>query len=278
MKIFVAGATGVVGSRMIPALVQAGHEVVGTTRRAERAAAVEEQKAAAVVLDVLDADATRAAVAEAAPDVVIHQLTDLADRDFAANSRLRIDGTRNLVDAAKAAGVQRMIAQSIAWLYEPGTEPAVETDPLDPAPQPYEGIAALEAAVAEMPRGIVLRYGALYGPGTWYEPGGFFAEQVREGEQKLEPVWTSFIHVDDAAAAAVAALDWPAGTVNVVDDEPALAQDWLPVYAAALGAPAPRQAGRHAAGKGRPVSNAKARDLGWKPSVPSWREGFAALG
>ncbi|POM25693.1 UDP-glucose 4-epimerase [Actinomadura rubteroloni] len=278
MKIFVAGATGVVGRRLIPALVQAGHEVVGTTRRADRTASIEEQKATPVVLDVLDAAATRAAVAEAAPDVIVHQLTDLAGRDFDANSRLRIEGTRNLVDAAKAAGVERMVAQSIAWVYVPGSTPAVETDPLDASLPPYAGVAALESAVGELPRGVILRYGALYGPGTWYARDGFFAEQVRRGEQKQDPGWTSFVHVDDAATASVAALEWPAGPVNIVDDEPALAQDWLPVYSAALDAPAPPQGGRHAAVLGRPVSNARARDLGWKPSIASWRDGFEQLG
>ncbi|WP_026314073.1 NAD-dependent epimerase/dehydratase family protein [Actinomadura flavalba] len=276
MKILVAGATGVVGRRMIPALVEAGHEVAGTTRSPERARSIEDQKATPLVLDVFDADATREAVAGFAPDAIVHQLTDLAGRDFEANSRLRIAGTRNLVDAALAAGVETMVAQSIAWLYVPGTTPAVETDALDPAPQPYEGVVSLESAVAQMPRGVVLRYGALYGPGTWYAPDGFFAEQARAGEQKSNPTWTSFVHVDDAAAAAVAALDWPSGPVNIVDDEPARTGDWLPVYTASLGLPSPPTA-RHAAPLARPVSNARARELGWRPAVPSWREGFRDL-
>ncbi|MCP9982379.1 NAD-dependent epimerase/dehydratase family protein [Actinomadura madurae] len=220
MKILLAGATGVVGRRLIPLLVQAGHEVAGTTRRSERAGMLRELGASPVVLDVLNTGDVRAAVAAIDPDAVIHQLTDLADEDFEANSHLRIAGTRNLVDAAKAAGVETMVAQSIAWLYVPGDAPAVETDPLDANLPPYEGIAALESAVSEMPHGVVLRYGALYGPGTWYAPDGAIAERVRAGSLRLAPSWTSFVHADDAASAALAALDWPAGAVNIVDDEP----------------------------------------------------------
>ncbi|MFC9973670.1 NAD-dependent epimerase/dehydratase family protein [Spirillospora sp. NPDC127200] len=276
MKIFFAGATGVVGRQLIPSLVEAGHRVVGTTRRPERAAGLSALGADPVVVDALDAAALAVAVAAARPDAVVHQLTDLSAEDFAANSRLRVEGTRNLVDAAKAAGVETMVAQSIAWLYRPGDTPAVETDPLDPTLPPYQGIAALEEAVAEMPHGVVLRYGALYGPGTWYAPDGAIADRVRAGSLALTPAWTSFVHVDDAAAAALAALEWPSGPVNVVDDEPATTAEWLPVYSAALGAPAPGKA-RHAAATGRAVSNARAKELGWKPLVASWRTGFADM-
>ncbi|MFG2021933.1 NAD-dependent epimerase/dehydratase family protein [Actinomadura geliboluensis] len=277
MKILLAGATGVVGRRLIPLLVQAGHEVAGTTRRSDRAGLLRDLGAAPVVVDMLDGPAVRDAVAAERPDAVIHQLTDLSAEDFDANSRLRIAGTRHLVDAAKAAGVETMVAQSIAWLYVPGDTAAVESDPLDSSLPPYAGVAALEDAVGEMPRGVVLRYGALYGPGTWYAPDGAIAERARAGTLRLAPSWTSFVHADDAASAALAALDWPAGAVNIVDDEPATTADWLPVYSAAIGAPHPGSAGKHAATTGRPVSNAKALDLGWKPQVTSWRTGFAQM-
>jgi nucleoside-diphosphate-sugar epimerase len=275
VNILVAGATGVIGRRLVPLLVKAGHTVSGTTRHAGKAAGLEEAGATPIVIDVYEADALREAVAEAAPEVVFHQLTDLAAEDFTANNRLRVEGTRNLVDAAKAAGVQKMIAQSIAWIYVPGDAPAVEGDPLDPNAPPYKGVAALEEAVRKMPHGVVLRYGALYGPDTWYAPDGAIAARVRAGELTRTPAWTSFVHVDDAAAAAVAALEWPPGAVNIVDDEPAQQSDWLPVYAESIGAPAPGVA-RHAAATGRPVSNAKGRQLGWKPAHPSWRTGFTA--
>jgi len=276
VKILVAGATGAIGRRLVPLLVQAGHDVSGTTRSTERAEALKEAGARPVVVDVLDAEALREAVVAERPDVIIHQLTDLAAEDFAANNRLRIEGTRNLVDAAKAAGVEKMIAQSIAWLYVPGSTPATEDEPLDDRAFPYPGVAALEEAVGTMPHGVVLRYGAFYGPGTWYAPDGAIAERVRAGEYRPSPAWTSFIHVDDAAAAAVEALEWPAGPVNVVDDEPAQATEWMPVYCEAIGTPLPA-GGRHAAATGRPISNAKARGLGWKPQYASWRTGFAHL-
>ncbi len=277
MKILVAGATGVIGRRLVPLLVQAGHTVSGITRRPERAEPLTRQGAEPVVVDVFDADALREAVACNPPDIVMHQLTDLSAEDFQANARLRDVGTRNLVEAARAAGVETMIAQSIAWVYEPGLTPAVEDDPLDPSAPPYPGVAALEEAAGTMPRGVVLRYGALYGPGTWYAPDGAIADRVHDGALSLNPVWTCFVHVDDAASAALAALDWPAGPVNIVDDEPATAEEWLPVYSEAIGAPTPGVA-RHAAAIGRPVSNAKARGLGWKPTYATWRTGFAEIG
>lgn len=276
MKVLVAGATGVIGRRLVPLLVDAGHEVAGTTRRPERAASLTEMDARPVVVDVFDAAALREAVTTERPDAIMHQLTDLSTEDFEANSRLRAEGTRNLVAAARAAEVDTMVAQSIAWVYEPGMAPAVEDDPLDPSAPPYAGVAALEASVGTMPRGVVLRYGALYGPGTWYAPGGAIAERVRAGELALTPAWTSFVHVDDAAAAALAALDWPAGPVNIVDDEPATANEWLPVYSEIIDAPEPGVA-RHAAATSRPVSNAKAHGLGWKPRYSTWRAGFAEL-
>jgi nucleoside-diphosphate-sugar epimerase len=276
VKILVAGATGAIGSRLVPLLVQAGHTVAGTTRRAERAQSLRDAGATPLVLDVYDAAELRETVAREAPDAIIHQLTDLSAEDFDANGRLRVEGTRNLVEAAKAAGVPMMIAQSIAWAYMPGDAPAVEGDPLDPTVPPYKGVAALEEAVRTMPHGIVLRYGALYGPGTWYAPDGAIADRVRNGDMKLSPAWTSFVHVDDAAAAALAALDWPAGAINIVDDEPAQGSEWLPVYAESIGASVPGIAPRHAAVTGRPVSNAKARRLGWKPRYASWRTGFTS--
>lgn len=271
MKILVAGATGVVGRRLIPLLRDAGHDVSGTSRSRDKAQLINDLGAHPVIVDVLDARKLRVAVAAEHPDVIIHQLTDLSTEDFKANGLLRIDGTRNLVAAAEAAGVQKMIAQSIAWLYVRGDTPAIETDPLDPEISPYEAVTSLEEAVLGMSHSVVLRYGALYGPGTWYAPGGAIAERVLADELTRSPAWTSFVHVDDAAAAAVAALGWPPGPVNIVDDEPATGDDWLPVFAAGLGAPEPH-AGRHVRATGRPISNALARSLGWTPQYPTWRD------
>jgi nucleoside-diphosphate-sugar epimerase len=281
-RIFIAGASGVIGRRLVPRLVAAGHEVVGTTRRTERADLLRGLGARPVVVDALDRDALIAAVREARPDVIIHQMTDLSRMDLAANARLRIEGTRNLVDAARAAGVRRLIAQSIAFVYVDGNHPASEDEPLDlDAPEPRRttvlGVQALEDVVGELEVGVVLRYGSLYGPGTMYAPDGSFAERVRRGEVAANDSVTSFCHVDDAAAAALQALDWPAGIVNICDDEPAPARDWLPRYAARIGAPPPPVArGRDRGARG--ASNAKAhRELDWQPLRPSWRDEFVAL-
>jgi nucleoside-diphosphate-sugar epimerase len=288
MKIFLAGASGVIGRRLIPLLVASGHEVIGTTRHASKAALLQNLGATPRVVDVFDRDGLAVVMREAQPDIVIHQLTDLSDKDFASNdfsatARIREIGTRNLVDAARAVGVGRIIAQSIAaWVYSPGEGPADENVPLDSeAPLPtrdiVKGVLALERAVAEIERWVVLRYGSLYGPGTVYAPDGLMADLVRRGQVPADDGITSFLHVDDAARAALLALDWPQGVVNVVDDEPAKGTEWLPVYAATLGAPVPSIA----AGQARPTrgaSNAKARHiLHWSPLYPSWREGFAQV-
>ncbi|UUZ92505.1 NAD(P)-dependent oxidoreductase [Paenibacillus sp. P25] len=279
MNIFVAGATGAVGRILLPPLVQAGHEVVGMTGNGANRTKIEALGAAAVVADALDADAVSAAIQEARPDVVIHQLTALSARNFEDNSRIRIEGTRNLVDASLRAGVRRMIAQSISWAYEPGEEPAGEEVPLDlMAPSPrkrtIEGVHALETAVAEMPEHVILRYGLFYGPGTWYHAQGMMAEMAHRKELPATDGVASWIHVEDAARAALLALSWPSGPVNIVDDEPAPGTEWLPAFASVIGAPEPEhQPGRDPFERG--ASNAKARkQYGWEPVYPSWREGF----
>jgi nucleoside-diphosphate-sugar epimerase len=276
-SIFVAGAAGAIGRQLLPMLIGAGYEVFGTTRNPGKTAQMEAMGVRPVLVDVFHRDSLIAAVGEAKPDVIIHQLTDLSAADFAANDRLRIDGTRNLVDAAKAAGVRRMIAQSLAIVYSHEVEPATEQDPLaDDSPtlrDTVKGVRSLEAAVEELPEGIILRYGLLYGPGTWYSRIGPFAGAVRHGEQPASNGVSSFIHVEDAARAAMLAIDWPAGVVNIVDDEPAAGTEWLPQFAAAIGAPPPPTS-EHSGGE-QGASNRKARQkLGWEPLHPTWREGF----
>jgi nucleoside-diphosphate-sugar epimerase len=281
MKIFLAGATGVVGRLLLPLLVEAGHKVVGTTRSAERTKQIAAAGGRPVVADALDREAIFTALLAERPDVVIHQLTDLSERDFSGNSRLRIEGTRNLVDAALAAGAHRMIAQSISWIYVPGHGPAHEDEPLDlgappPRNQTVAAVQSLEEAVAQMPVGVVLRYGLLYGPGTWYSRDGLVSQQMRRGEIVATDGVASFLHVTDAAQAAAQALEWPAGVVNIVDDAPAKGTDWAPVYAGLVGAPPPpMQPG--AQGWERGASNDKARQLGWRPLYHVWREGFRAV-
>ncbi len=225
MNVFLAGATGAIGQRLVPLLLGAGHAVTGTTRSAQKAADLKARGVAPVVVDVFDADALRDAVVRARPDVVIHQLTDLPkvlspDRAgaFTANTRLRIEGTPNLVAAARAAGARRLIAQSIAFAYAPEPEPHRESDPLasaegdTPSAVTARGVRALEAAVlgAAGLTGIVLRYGRLYGPGTWY----------------AAPSGRGALHVDAAAHAALLALTrGTAGAYNIAEPDGALAID-----------------------------------------------------
>lgn len=280
MHVFLAGATGVIGRRLIPRLTERGHRVTAMTRHPGRAALLRGLGAEPVVADAFARGAVVSALLGAAPDAVIHQLTDLSASDTAANARLRIHGTRNLVDAARIAGVERMVAQSIAWAYAPGDGPATEDVPLDleaalPRQTTVEGVAALEAAVAGLPEGVVLRYGLLYGPGTWFAAGGAGAENARAGRLAADDDVTSFLHVDDAAAAAAEALDWPPGPVNVCDDEPAAGRDWVPALCAELGAPTPAPVPGPGVPWARGADNGRARrELGWSPRHPTWRDGF----
>ena len=286
MHVFVAGATGVLGRAVTARLLAAGHQVTGTTRTGS--SSLRSWGATPVQLDVFDAEAVKRAVASAAPDAIIHELTALRGGTSADNPRIRRIGTRNLVDAALLAAVPRMVAQSVAWAYAPGDSPASEHVPLDfSAPSPRAttvgGVTALESATSEVSSHVVLRYGLLYGPGTWYHREGLISEVLRAGaSHPAAPVLgavaaddavSSFIHLEDAAAATVSALEWPSGAVNIVDDEPAAARHWLPAIAAAVGAPVP-PGGSGRQGWQRGASNSLARSLGWRPQHPSWRTGF----
>jgi nucleoside-diphosphate-sugar epimerase len=310
MKIFVAGATGAVGRPLVAQLVKRGHEVVGTTRSESKQGLLRDLGARPVVADALDPEAVARAVAEAEPDVIVHQLTAIGpfnprhmERDFAATNRLRTEGTDHLLAAGRAVGVKRFVAQSFApWVYS-RTDGAVksEDDPLDATPPAQvrttlEAIKYLERAVteADWTEGIALRYGGFYGPGTSLSlnPVGDWVEQIRARKMPLAGKGTgtwSFIHIEDAAAATVEAIEHgKRGIYNVVDDEPAAISEWLPALAKAIGAKPPRHVplwvARLAGGEATAVmmsdlrgsSNKKAkRELGWQPRYPSWREGFA---
>lgn len=309
MKVFVAGATGAIGRRLVPQLVERGHEVTGMTRTPEKLAQVEEAGAKPALADALDPEAVAHVVAEADPDVVVHQLTAIPasmdmrhmDRTFAATNRLRTEATDVLLSAARAAGAKRFVAQSFgSWPYErTGGQIKSEDDPFDP--DPPAGVRETAAAIRYLERavlgaggldGIVLRYGGFYGPGTSLSSEGEIPEAVRKRRfpvvGKGTGVW-SFIHIEDAASATVAAIErGEPGVYNITDDEPAPVAEWLPVLARELGGKPPRRVprwlGRVMAGEVavtmmteiRGASNAKAkRELGWHPRFESWREGFA---
>lgn len=291
MRVVVAGATGVIGRCLVPRLSAAGHEVTGLSR-AEGA-------------DLLDRDAVVRVVAEAEPGAVVHMATAIParinpkamTRDMELTNRLRTDGTRNLVEAAQAAGVKRIIVQGLAYAYQPGEGLATEDAPLwhDP-PRDFassmRALEELERLTAEA-HGLVLRFGHLYGPGSAYAPDGSFTAQVRA---RQVPVVSggrsvfSFIHADDAATAVLAALEHEVtGVLNIADDNPVPIGEWLPAFAAMIGAPAPRHVlsalARLAGGvwgvafltRLRGVSNARAREqLGWRPRYPDWSVGIEA--
>jgi nucleoside-diphosphate-sugar epimerase len=268
-RVLVVGATGVIGSRLVPRLVADGHEVHGTTRRDDRLSAIEHAGAGPHLLDVLDEPAVTALLADLAPDVVLPVFTDLSARHFASNSRLRIAGTRILVDASLAAGVSTMVAQSVAWASVPGVGEADETTPVDP--DAYPAVAALESDVARMPHGVILRLGLLYGAGTFYAPTGAAADAARRGDIQPTTVLSDWLHADDAADAFVAALDWPAGPVFIADDHPSSAQEWAPVFAERVGGRVERIAD---APPGRTASRRTAAARGWRPQQTDWREGL----
>jgi nucleoside-diphosphate-sugar epimerase len=305
VRVFLAGATGVIGRRLAPMLLADGHHVTGMTRSPEKVDALRAGGVEPAVADALDADAVSRAVSDAHPDAVIHQLTSLPrrieprtiGRDFAMNDRLRSEGTRILVDAAQAAGATRILAQSIAFAYAPGPFGTVhhEDDPLHlDSPEPFRRSARalheLESTVVDA-GGIALRYGYFYGPGSSISKSGSMGEDVARRRMPIvgrgQGVW-SFIHVDDAARATVAALTRGGpGAYNIVDDDPAPVVRWLPALAEALGAKKPRRVpawlARPVAGsygittmtRAQGASNKLAkRELGWVPGFPCWREGF----
>ena len=306
MRVFVAGASGAIGRPLVRQLLAAGHEVTGMTRREENAEAIRAAGAKAVVCDVFDAAALESALCEAAPEGVIHELTSLPPRldpkskdALAPTNRLRVEGTRNLVAAAKTAGARRLIAESVAFFYVPEGDWVKDEDApaFGEAPGQFgeasKALAELERQVtgAGGLEGIVLRYGWLYGPGTYYDRDGSQTEDFHKRRMPIVGQGTgvfSFVQVEDAASATVAAVErGDPGIYNVVDDEPAPLSEWAPAFAQAVGAKKPRRvpvwlarliAGPAAAAMTtaqRGASNAKAkRELGWRPRYASWRQGF----
>jgi nucleoside-diphosphate-sugar epimerase len=302
MRIFVAGASGAIGTRLVGQLIQRGHEVIGTARSPRGVERVRTLGADPLPLDLLDRRAVHRAVLEAEPDAVVHQATALADMRFSRNfdrgfrqtNRLRTEGTDALLAAAQEAGVRRFVAQSFASgrYARDGGGPATEEDPLDPTPVP--GMRETSAAMRYLDEtvaaagGIALRYGVFYGA-----PNDGLIEPVRKRQFPIVGDGggvSSFIHLDDAAAATVIAIErGGAGIYNIVDDDPAPLREWLPMLADVLGAKPPRRFPRWLARlfageamvmiatEARGASNAKAgRELGWTPRYPSWREGFVA--
>ncbi|HLU33008.1 MAG TPA: NAD(P)-dependent oxidoreductase [Natronosporangium sp.] len=308
-RVFLAGATGVVGRRLVPALVARGYEVVGTTRHQRKTDLIRDAGAEPVVLDPLDRSAVVSAVVEAKPDVVIHQLTALGeipldykrfDQHFAATNLLRTKGVHILMDAAIRAGARRFIAQSYAgWPAERTGGPVkTEDDPLDP--HPVAGARNSHAAIRELEstvtgttdiEGVVLRYGGFYGPSTGFEHGGPLLKLVQQRKLPVvgrgTGVW-SLVHIDDVAAPTVAAVEEGApGIYHITDDEPAPISEWLPYLARVVDAKPPRRVpvwlakpmvgelGVAMMTSIRGAANGKAKaTFGWRLKYPTWRQGF----
>ena len=305
MVIFIAGATGAIGRLLVPLLVTAGHEVVALTRAPDSTRLLERMGAQPVVGNVYDDVRLARSIAQSRAEVVIHQLTAFGTKDgdpYAETIRVRTEGTRNLIAAARAAGVRRFIAQSISFMCSPSGSGLTDEDTplyLDAPP----GVRPLAEAVASLERqtlaghgmsATVLRYGWFYGPGTSYDPVDAIPRALRNGALPIVGVGAgtySFINLRDAAAATLAVLVREVdGTYNIVDDSPARSSEWLPFAARLLGAPAPVHMDESSArqkfgdlrvyylNEQRGASNAKAkRDLDWQPAFPSWRAGFEAL-
>ncbi len=309
MRVFVAGGSGAIGKQLVPLLLEHGHEVIALSRSAQKARALETLGAKVTIADALDREAVTEAIRRAGPEVIIHQLTGLAsargnfkqfDQEFALTNRFRTEGTDTLLAAARLVGARRFIAQSFCgWPFaRVGGPVKTEADPLDPNPpasfrQTLAAIRYLEDAVCRATdlEALALRYGFFYGPGTGIARDGVLVALVRQRRLPIVGdgggIW-SFIHIQDAARATVAAVERGApGIYNVVDDEPAPVATWLPFLAEAVGAKPPRRIpawlARLAIGEGgvammtqiRGGSNAKAkRELGWQPIYPSWRCGF----
>ena len=306
MKILVAGATGAIGTQLVPRLVDAGHEVHGMTRSESKKSMLVALGAVPVVADALDPERVTQVVSEVRPDVIVHELTSIEslnlrhfDRSFELTNRLRTEATDHLLSAGQAVGVKRFVAQSFFAVYaRTGNELKIEDDPIDTEPVrdmrgTIAAISHLENAVLSAPwtEGIVLRYGAFYGPGTSMAAGAEQIEMIRKRKFPLVGagggIW-SFIHVADAAEATVAAIDHGRrGVYNIVDDDPSPVSEWLPALAKELGAKKPIRVpqfiGRLFAGETgvmlmtelRGLSNLKAkRELDWSPARPSWRPGF----
>ncbi len=281
LHVVVAGAAGVIGRRVVASLHAQGHWVTGLTRSASKAPAIVALGAEPAVADAYRIDTLAEVLAKAAPDVVIHQMTDLAHADSAENARLRREGTANLVAASRVAGVRRMVAQSIAWAYAATPGPADESTPLDlaanePRLATVAAVAALESSVLTMPEGVILRYGMLYGPDTWFELGGLRADAAAEGRLAADRSVTSFLHVDDAAAAVGHALWWRPGAYNIVDDEPAMGAQWVPDFCRSVGLAAPEPS-KYRASWASGASNRLARAQGWVPRHLTWRGNWRAV-
>lgn len=277
-KIFVAGATGLIGTKLTKRLLEEGYEVAGLTRSQQGKAKLENQGVTGFIGDVLQADTVEVAIANYKPDIIINEITDLKQVDMSANTRVRKEGTKNLVTAALNNEVQHIQSQSIAFVYEGGEGLATEDTPLDIQASgdrkvTVEGVEALEQETSRIPHHVILRYGLLYGPETWYGKDGMIYNQFINGSVSMSNGIQSFIHIDDAVETAIQALSFDSGIYNVTDDNPVDGETWAKWYAQLLNVN-PTLDIEQAADFERGASNKKFRDQGGKLIYADWQEGM----
>ncbi|OHS37422.1 epimerase [Staphylococcus sp. HMSC62D11] len=278
VKIFVTGATGLIGTKLTQRLLEEGYDVAGFTTSEQGKQRLEAANVKAYIGDILKADTIEAAIADFQPEIIINQITDLKKVDMAANTKVRIDGSKNLIDAALKHHVKKVIAQSIAFTYEPGEGLATEETPLDDHSTgdrkiTVEGVEGLEEQTARMDNYVVLRFGWLYGPGTWYGKDGMIYNQFIDGEVTLSDGVTSFVHLDDAVETSIQAKLIANGIYNVADDEPVKGSDFAQWYKQQLKVN-PKVNITPSEPFERGVSNEKFKSQGGTLQYKSWKDGM----
>ncbi|CAL29341.1 NAD-dependent epimerase/dehydratase family protein [Staphylococcus carnosus] len=277
-KIFVTGATGLIGTKLTKRLLEEGYEVAGLTTSQNGKEKLQNAGVTPYVGDIFDYDTIDEAIGDFKPDVIMNEITDLKNVDMAANTKVRIEGTKNLVDAAIKHDVENMQSQSIAFVYEGGKGLATEETPLDynatgDRKVTVDGVEGLEKETARIKNHVILRYGWLYGPGTWYGEDGMIYSQFKNGKVDMTDGVLSFIHIDDAVETAIQALNFETGTYNVADDDPVRGDAWADWYANQLNV-SPEINIAPAEPFERGVSNKKFKAQGGTLIYPSWKDGM----
>ncbi|MFY2153013.1 NAD-dependent epimerase/dehydratase family protein [Mammaliicoccus sciuri] len=277
-KIFVTGATGLIGTKLTKRLIEEGYEVAGLTTSEKGKEKLDNAGVKAYIGNILEYDTIEKSIRDFKPDIIMNEITDLKQVDMSANTKVRIEGTRNLVEAAIKHDVSHIQSQSIAFVYEAGDTLATEETSLDYDASgdrkiTVDGVEGLEKESARLNKHVILRYGLLYGPGTWYGKDGMIYNQFINGEVTMTDGVQSFIHIDDAVETAIQALNFESGIYNVADDEPVKGDDWAKWYANELNV-TPTLNIEPAAPFERGVTNKKFKDQGGKLIYTTWKDGM----
>ncbi|MCJ1749628.1 NAD(P)-dependent oxidoreductase [Mammaliicoccus sciuri] len=277
-KIFVTGATGLIGTKLTKRLIEEGYEVAGLTTSEKGKEKLDNAGVKAYIGNILEYDTIEKSIGDFKPDIIMNEITDLKQVDMSANTKVRIEGTRNLVEAAIKHDVPHIQSQSIAFVYEAGDTLATEETSLDYDASgdrkiTVDGVEGLEKESARLNKHVILRYGLLYGPGTWYGKDGMIYNQFINGEVTMTDGVQSFIHIDDAVETAIQALNFESGIYNVADDDPVKGDDWAKWYANELNV-TPTLNIEPAAPFERGVTNKKFKDQGGKLIYATWKDGM----